>query len=388
MNEEKIEYFLEQDRNMAAIEANTKKNTEKVKQLLEKNPKARELYNSGSTGFSLDEYKKITEDLKESIEQEKKEYFANHPEDYAMYIQKKQIQNKYTYKKDTVNNTSFKNNHKKEETEEQKKYKKIKTQKELGVLKVIIKLGLGFAGVSWLLNSCNNGIDRFTDKINAANERQSAINEEARQQQLREREQYYQQKNNGTNTSTVTVNGKEINSYEDIVEIAQEVESTVNIDGIDYSAIFQEAVFVRAIDGDTIVVNITNDNGNLEERTVRLIGVNTPESVAPENYRTENTEEGKQASDIVKKFFEDNHITTLYLQKDVSDTDRYGRDLRYVWTEIPNDATSKEEVKNKMLNAMLLSSITYNDGTPVAETAKYAPDTSYADMFEDILEDR
>lgn len=42
-----------------------------------------------------------------------------------------------------------------------------------------------------------------------------------------------------------------------------------------------------------------------------------------------------------------------YLEKDVSDTDRYGRSLRYIWRQIP-DKIDKEEIENKMFNAILV----------------------------------
>lgn len=51
----------------------------------------------------------------------------------------------------------------------------------------------------------------------------------------------------------------------------------------------QEAMIVKVIDGDTLVVNIEG-----EEKKVRLILVDTPESVHPD--KTKNTEYGKLAS--------------------------------------------------------------------------------------------
>ena len=59
---------------------------------------------------------------------------------------------------------------------------------------------------------------------------------------------------------------------------------------------YQEATLIRVIDGDTIVVNIDNI-----EYTVRLIGIDTPESVAPDVYLEatgkKNTKEGLLASE-------------------------------------------------------------------------------------------
>ena len=135
---------------------------------------------------------------------------------------------------------------------------------------------------------------------------------------------------------------------------------------------FESATLVRIVDGDTIVVDISG-----EEYKVRLIGVNTPESVAPDSYRTKNSEEGVLASDYTKTLLSD--VTTVYLEKDTSDTDRYGRLLRYVWLEIPEDKENINEIASKMLNGILVMD-------NVAEVATYEPDTHYEDAFEYIDE--
>lgn len=67
------------------------------------------------------------------------------------------------------------------------------------------------------------------------------------------------------------------------------------------------------VDGDTLKVTLDN-----EKYTVRLVGVDTPESVHPN--KEKNTIEGKIASDYTKSRLQDKNV---YLQKDVSGTDRY-----------------------------------------------------------------
>lgn len=112
--------------------------------------------------------------------------------------------------------------------------------------------------------------------------------------------------------------------------------------------------------------------GNTEER-VHLIGVNTPESVHPDE--TKNSESGKDASEYTKELLA-NH-TDVWLQQDVSETDIYGRLLRYVWFEEPSDTRNVEEVKNKMLNGILLRD-------KIAEPMAIEPDVSYKEMFDTI----
>lgn len=135
---------------------------------------------------------------------------------------------------------------------------------------------------------------------------------------------------------------------------------------------FEEAKLIRVIDGDTIEVELNNT-----QYSVRLIGINTPESVAPDNYKTKNSIEGTEASNTVKDMLSD--IETIYLQKDISDTDKYDRLLRYVWLEKPTNENDINEISTKMLNAILV-----NKG--IAEIATYKPDTKYEWAFKELTQ--
>ncbi|SEF54966.1 thermonuclease family protein [Paenibacillus sp. UNC499MF] len=75
----------------------------------------------------------------------------------------------------------------------------------------------------------------------------------------------------------------------------------------------------RVVDGDTFQL----ENGD----KVRMIGCNTPETVKPDSPVEAY---GKEASDYTKK-----RLTgaTVYLFNDAGDTDKYGRQLRYVFIE-------------------------------------------------------
>jgi len=88
-------------------------------------------------------------------------------------------------------------------------------------------------------------------------------------------------------------------------------------------------VFVeRVVDGDTIIVNVPENNLGLTQRErVRLIGVDTPETVHP----TRGAEPyGIEASDFAKEVLERQHV---FLDFDRELRDRYGRVLAYVYTE-------------------------------------------------------
>ncbi|KGK99043.1 nuclease [Methanococcoides methylutens] len=99
----------------------------------------------------------------------------------------------------------------------------------------------------------------------------------------------------------------------------------------------------EVIDGDTFVIS-TGEK-------VRLIGVDTPER-------------GEPYYDEAKQYMIDNLPgRTVRLEADVSDTDRYGRLLRYVWLD------------GSMVNNDLVLS-----GLAVSKT--YEPDTYYQDQLE------
>lgn len=170
---------------------------------------------------------------------------------------------------------------------------------------------------------------------------------------------------------------------EELSEMADAVVKKANAYASEEESIseFQKVSMVRVVDGDTIVVDIEGDAcGNKDhEYKVRLIGINTPESVANEDYLekkgTTNSEEGKEASEFTKNLL--SNYDYVYLQKDVSEEDPYGRLLRYVWIEMPTDDHDLGEISTDMLNGVLLK-----EG--VAEVATYYPDVEYKEEFEEI----
>ncbi len=109
---------------------------------------------------------------------------------------------------------------------------------------------------------------------------------------------------------------------------------------------------IRVVDGDTLEVDF---NGTKEK--VRLIGVDTPESVHPNAEK--NSEEGKLTSKYTKSKLEGKEVA---LEFDVQERDRYGRLLAYVWFD------------GEMYNKHLLS-IGY------AKVATYPPNVKYVDDF-------
>lgn len=130
---------------------------------------------------------------------------------------------------------------------------------------------------------------------------------------------------------------------------------------------FKQVTVERVVDGDTIVVLY---EGKSEK--VRLIGINTPESVHADE--SKNTKEGEEASKYTKGLIKKGQ--TVYLQKDVSDRDKYDRLLRYVWLEEP------AEINEETVSSMMLNGILIKEG--YAEPKEYYPDIKYSKVFKTI----
>jgi micrococcal nuclease len=128
--------------------------------------------------------------------------------------------------------------------------------------------------------------------------------------------------------------------------------------------------FVRTVDGDTIIV--TDENG--EDKRVRMIGIDTPESVAAEEER--NNEYGVMASDYTKKLLEDSG--TLYLEYDIDADDQYDRILAYVWLDDVDDTFDEENIENSMVNAIIVK-----NGYGVAK--RYEPTVSHDDSLQALM---
>lgn len=127
----------------------------------------------------------------------------------------------------------------------------------------------------------------------------------------------------------------------------------------DFLSDLKECEVIRVKDGDTYVLSIDG-----EETTVRLIGVDTPESVAPDEYSKENTSEGRTVSELVKQKICPGD--TLYVEYDVSTTDKYGRTLAYLYFE-----------NGEMVQEWLLKN-------GYAQIMTVQPNSKYAEKFAEI----
>lgn len=109
------------------------------------------------------------------------------------------------------------------------------------------------------------------------------------------------------------------------------------------------------VDGDTIKVEIEGTTYR-----VRYIGIDCPETVHPQKPVGWM---GPEACEANRRLVEGE---TVYLEKDVSETDQYGRLLRYVFLA---DGT--------LVNAELVRQ-------GYAQSATYPPDVRYQDLFLEI----
>lgn len=119
----------------------------------------------------------------------------------------------------------------------------------------------------------------------------------------------------------------------------------------------EEVLVSRVIDGDTVELS--------DGRKIRLVGVNTPEST------TRHEVYGKEASNYTTAQLEGKKV---WLQKDVSNKDRYDRYLRLIWISVPSNVMNESEIRSKMFNAQLVLN-------GYAEPSTYPPDVTYSDFF-------
>lgn len=84
-------------------------------------------------------------------------------------------------------------------------------------------------------------------------------------------------------------------------------------------------LIIKVVDGDTVEI----EGG----ARVRLLGVDTPETVDP---RRPVGCFGKEASNKAKELLSGRRVS---LEKDISDTDKYGRLLRYIYLPLENGQT-------------------------------------------------
>ena len=108
----------------------------------------------------------------------------------------------------------------------------------------------------------------------------------------------------------------------------------------------------HVVDGDTIIVF-----DGKEKVKVRLIGIDTPESVHRDE--SKNTREGKIVSERLSSFLTGKRVQ---LEFDAESQDKYGRLLAYVWLD------------GEMVNKMLLDA-------GLAKTLSIPPNTKHADEF-------
>jgi micrococcal nuclease len=130
------------------------------------------------------------------------------------------------------------------------------------------------------------------------------------------------------------------------------------------TGILTRAVVDHVVDGDTIDVTAAV-GAPLPAHRIRLIGVDTPEST----WRVEPY--GAQAAAYTTRQLAGR---TVWLTRDVSQTDRYGRALRYVWLTRPPAHPTEADLRRHLFNAVLVRA-------GYAQVATYPPDVAYVDAL-------
>lgn len=115
------------------------------------------------------------------------------------------------------------------------------------------------------------------------------------------------------------------------------------------------AEVLRVIDGDTIVVKV-----NGQEEYIRMIGIDAPESVSPEE--NDNSVYGELAAEYTSQYLENG--LRIYLTYDQERKDMYDRTLAYIWLN-----EDIEDINNLYQKQMV------EDGFAFA--IKFEPNTKY-----------
>lgn len=137
-------------------------------------------------------------------------------------------------------------------------------------------------------------------------------------------------------------------------KIVEEINPNVTESPVESPILYGPYTVLRVVDGDTAMIDIDG-----EETRVRFIGVDTPESVNPDE--SKNTPEGKVASDFTKDLLSNQEV---YLEYDVDQYDDYSRTLAYVYLD-----DQKTMVQDELLKAGLATTMTIQ------------PNSKYADRF-------
>ncbi|WP_059040619.1 thermonuclease family protein [Paenibacillus rubinfantis] len=118
---------------------------------------------------------------------------------------------------------------------------------------------------------------------------------------------------------------------------------------------FVEAEVVKVVDSDTIKIKFDGS-----EETVRMLLIDGPETVHPDKPEQPF---GREASNFAKEMLTDKMVR---LELDVSDRDKYGRLLAYVWVG--------ERMYNELILERGLARVAY----------VYPPNVKYVDRFREI----
>ncbi|MBR2208715.1 MAG: thermonuclease family protein [Synergistaceae bacterium] len=160
----------------------------------------------------------------------------------------------------------------------------------------------------------------------------------------------------GIDPSSIFNNGGNVNETP--------VPTSTTSNTVDASGIVQ-GIVARVIDGDTAVIRV-----NGEDRRVRFLGVDTPETVHP----TKGVQPyGKEASNFTKESLTGRNV---WLEYDKNPTDRYNRHLAYIWLSKPAQIND-ETIRRNMYNAILLAG-------GYAKVTIIKPNNRYEKLFKEI----
>lgn len=235
-------------------------------------------------------------------------------------------------------------------------------RKSIIIIALVLSLILGFTGCTETDSTREQNNENLESIEELAKKREKKLKQKAeeKQEELQNKEKDLQIKGNQNNIKRPSQKNTKPKQQKESQTGQQNTSKQEVKQGEQAADKYEQVKVVEHVDGDTVYIKLPK--GQTEK--VRFIGINTPEST------TRHEPYGEEAAKYTKSKLLGEIV---YVEKDVSNRDQYGRLLRYIWLEPPEKVT-ENEIRSKMFNAILVL-----EG--YAQAATYPPDVKYADYF-------
>lgn len=103
------------------------------------------------------------------------------------------------------------------------------------------------------------------------------------------------------------------------------------------------------LDGDTIIV--FGGIGNCLKKTVRMVGINAPETISSQKFGRLAEAGGQEAKDYLFRVLHNRYVHLDY--DSICQTDKYGRTLAYIYADLGEDSEDVDVAEAMLLKGMV-----------------------------------